>query len=183
MRFRGFRQDRPLWHPQQLSATWHNLNPGARQAIQITLNSDSRPHGCTIQAKFMNAEPTGKRLTAERLMAGRLWTTRLSTDLPTNPSPEQFIKKTRNFKKRKSASQDKNVHLSTKHVYSGSILVLFHTRIHDRELVGRSAFTPTVVGLQGAPSLRLTKCGVAQTPPDPHLARLGLLTQTSRWPT
>ena len=55
----------------------------------------------------------------------------------------------------------------------------FHTGIHNSELAVRLAFTPTVVGLQGALSLCLTKCSVAQTPPDPHLARLGLPTQTS----
>ena len=56
-------------------------------------------------------------------------------------------------------------------MYSGQFE--FSTRVHNCELVGRSAFTPTVVGLQGAPSIRLTTCGMAQTPPYRHLTLQG----------
>ena len=73
LRFRGLRQDRPLWRPRQLSATWHNSNRCARQANQTKVTRV--PMGYYSKKIECRAH---RGLTTERLIAGRLWTTLLT---------------------------------------------------------------------------------------------------------
>ena len=73
LRFRGLRQDRPLWRPRQLSATWHNSNRCARQANQTKVTRV--PMGYYSKKIECRAH---RGLTTEGLIAGRLWTTLLT---------------------------------------------------------------------------------------------------------